>query len=210
MGLQFRASPFTVPAKRWACYGSYMNQTILAGIVSIVFLGTSLGCGAHSAKEPDAAASVVVGAGDKSRPDEEANHISEDDEERSDGAAPPKGTMWGDSPSRGVGMDGSTIAFTPDKQAIQRVIRGKKNEMRACYEGQLKSNPTLEGKLVIRFVIAADGTVASVQEENTTLSDEVMKACVMNVIRGLFFPDWKSGVISIVYPFVFRAVEIPF
>ena len=26
----------------------------------------------------------------------------------------------------------------------------------------------------------------------------------MNVIRGLFFPDWKSGVISIVYPFVFR------
>jgi hypothetical protein len=61
-----------------------------------------------------------------------------------------------------------------------------------------------EGKVVIKFSIAKDGTVASSIVKSTTLGSLDIEKCLAERIAGLRFPEPAGGGIAIVsYPFVF-------
>lgn len=89
---------------------------------------------------------------------------------------------------------------------IDAVIKQKLKRIRACYQRQLVDEPTLSGKLVVKFVIEPDGSVgrAQVKKESTTLSNDRVPACIVNTFKGMQFPPPKGGGIVIVtYPFIF-------
>jgi hypothetical protein len=67
-----------------------------------------------------------------------------------------------------------------DVQAVRAVIRQHAPEIRSCYEQRLTANPGIQGKVVIRWVIEADGSVtrAAVVDESTTLGDPELHACM--------------------------------
>ncbi len=72
------------------------------------------------------------------------------------------------------------------------------------YQHHLKRNPSLEGKVTIRFTIAATGSVVSVQIlENTTGSTELESEITRKVKMWRFAPI-AQGEVSVTYPFVFR------
>jgi hypothetical protein len=48
-----------------------------------------------------------------------------------------------------------------DPKLIQKTVRAYFKEFRQCYESGLKRNPTLSGKISIRFIIGTDGRVSS-------------------------------------------------
>src|SRR5690606_12791651 len=61
---------------------------------------------------------------------------------------------------------------------IQKVVRGNFQVMRTCYEEGLQKNPSLEGRIAVRFVIGTDGKVQSAGEDSQPFPDPAVAKCV--------------------------------
>lgn len=91
-----------------------------------------------------------------------------------------------------------------DREAVRRVIRSILSSIKSCYERRLRNNTSLEGKVVIRFVIEEQGRVRQASTKSTSLNDREVESCVAMRIREQRFPDPPAGTIAEVdYPFVF-------
>ncbi|MFT4621426.1 MAG: Ca-activated chloride channel family protein [Myxococcota bacterium] len=92
-----------------------------------------------------------------------------------------------------------------DKTLIQQVIKRHMNQLRYCYLRELQKDPKLEGKVVVKMVIAADGTVSQADIKSTTLGNEAVESCVQQRFERMQFPAPGGGGIGIVsYPLVFE------
>lgn len=92
-----------------------------------------------------------------------------------------------------------------DKNIIRRVINKNMAKVKYCYEKSLQKNPLLEGKIVVNFTIAPDGTVTAVTAKETTLGDADTETCIMKVVQSMLFPKPVGGGAVIVnYPYVFK------
>jgi Ca-activated chloride channel family protein len=92
-------------------------------------------------------------------------------------------------------------------EVIQRVIRDSYKQLRACYEKGLAKNPTLTGRVQVRFTIQRDGTVSKVTEENSTLPDPDVIHCILPEYEKLKFPKPDGGAVTVVYPIMFSPEE---
>lgn len=91
-----------------------------------------------------------------------------------------------------------------DKADVDRVIKKNMSRIRYCYQRELQKAPDLSGKVKIKFVIAADGTVASAVTSTTTLNNPAAESCITHVFSGMQFTPPRGGGIAIVsYPFLF-------
>ena len=113
---------------------------------------------------------------------------------------------------KGVYRDnmGTIILGALDRVLIEQVLKTTGEALHACYLPRLAERPTLEGRVVVKFYIAKDGTVSSatIKSIDDSLRDEALAVCALNTIRGLKFPKPESGGIVIAsYPFRFDASE---
>ena len=95
-----------------------------------------------------------------------------------------------------------------DKSLIDRVIKQHMNQIKYCYQKQLNANPTLGGKVTVKFVITGDGTVSSAKTAKSTLSGKgasSVNSCINSRFLAFQFPKPKGGGMVIVrYPFIFQ------
>ncbi len=92
-----------------------------------------------------------------------------------------------------------------DKELIRKVIRSHVDQVRFCYESQLQRFPKLSGKTAIKFVITANGTVASSSVAQSTTDNSALDNCVATKVRTWLFPKPKGGgVVVVTYPFLFK------
>jgi hypothetical protein len=75
-----------------------------------------------------------------------------------------------------------------DPAALAAEIRRRLSAIRACYERALKRSPRLGGKLVLRFTIAAAGTVSAVGFDEDTLQDDELLRCLRDLALRWRFP----------------------
>lgn len=95
-----------------------------------------------------------------------------------------------------------------DRDAIAEVIKRNLGQIRYCYERQLSSNPDLYGKVLVKFVIGADGLLSSQKVDTTTLKSEMVEGCILRRMAGWKFPLPKGGTqVRVSYPFLFKALE---
>lgn len=88
---------------------------------------------------------------------------------------------------------------------VQRTVRQSFGRFRACYEAGLRGNPTLAGRVSVRFVIGRDGAVLSAANGGSDLPDPGTVSCVVGAFRGLSFPAPPDGIVTVAYPIVFSA-----
>ncbi|HYR55272.1 MAG TPA: adventurous gliding motility protein GltG, partial [Myxococcaceae bacterium] len=92
-----------------------------------------------------------------------------------------------------------------DKELIRQVIHRNRNQIRYCYESQLTRHPKLSGKVAIKFVITASGTVASSQVSQTSLNNTELETCIASRVQTWIFPKPKGGgVVIVTYPFILK------
>lgn len=92
-----------------------------------------------------------------------------------------------------------------DPTLIDAVIRKHIPQIRWCYERALPAKPELEGKLVVHFVIEADGRVSSAAMKSSTIGDAEVESCVADRFHALRFPrPAGDGTVTVNYPVVFR------
>jgi len=106
----------------------------------------------------------------------------------------------------GVGAIGGDpiILGALDKSLIDAVIKRSMNQIRYCYQRELSTNPSLGGKITVKFVIAKDGTVSKASIKSSTMGNSAVEGCITGRFMRFQFPEPKGGGIVIVsYPFVF-------
>jgi hypothetical protein len=91
-----------------------------------------------------------------------------------------------------------------DAAAIAREIRSRRKAIAACYERALKQQPTLAGKLVVRFSLTPAGTVGAVDLDDDTLGAPDVSACIRAVVLHWRFPPLTEGPAELSFPFVFQ------
>ncbi len=111
----------------------------------------------------------------------------------------------GDAQIRGgVSMQAPEVESADvDREKLAAYVRGRKSAIQQCYEKELKRNPTLKGKVVVRFTISTSGRAIEIDIEENTLGNEAVAACIKTVIRGWVFPFKPPSDVPVAYPFVF-------
>lgn len=117
----------------------------------------------------------------------------------------------GSAPPAQIGADGTTtLAADPivlgelKKAEIDPVMKEHLPSIRGCYQAQLARRPELAGKVVMKFVVAKDGTVSSATVKSTTLNSPETEGCMIAEFGKMRFPAPRGGGIVIVsYPFEF-------
>jgi hypothetical protein len=94
-----------------------------------------------------------------------------------------------------------------DVSAIAQEIRSRRRAIAACYERALKAQPTLAGKLVVRFSLAAAGTVSAVDIDDDSLGSADVAACIRATVLRWRFPALAEGSAELSFPFVFQPGE---
>ena len=89
-----------------------------------------------------------------------------------------------------------------DPEVIGAVVRENSRLFQSCYESAREENPSLEGRVEIRFLIQTDGSVHLPQAVETNLPSNVV-GCVVNVFHSLQLPQQESAVIA-QYPMFFQ------
>ncbi|NUP07830.1 MAG: AgmX/PglI C-terminal domain-containing protein [Polyangiaceae bacterium] len=116
-----------------------------------------------------------------------------------------KGRLHGShSKPPSVRMGAVSVSGRLPPEVIQRIVRQNFGRFRLCYENGLRKDPTLSGKVVVDFTIAADGSV-SAASATTTMSDASVGSCVSKAFFGLSFPQPEGGAsVKVIYPVVFE------
>jgi len=97
-----------------------------------------------------------------------------------------------------------TESASVDKENLGKYIRMRIKSVQQCYEKELKRNPTLKGKIVVRFVITTQGRVGEVTIDQNTMGDENVAACIKALITRWTFPIKPEEDAPVSFPFVFQ------
>jgi outer membrane biosynthesis protein TonB len=89
------------------------------------------------------------------------------------------------------------------KQQILDPLEAARPRIRACYQGELDRGTEASVKLVVRFNVQPDGTVADLRpiEDGDLLP--TLTTCVLDIVQTIRFAPSKKGV-SVTFPFLFN------
>ena len=88
-------------------------------------------------------------------------------------------------------------------EVIQRIVRQNFGRFRLCYENGMRNNPTLSGRVSVKFVIDRSGAVSTAQDGGSELPDQGVISCVVRGFGNLSFPQPEGGIVTVVYPITF-------
>jgi hypothetical protein len=114
------------------------------------------------------------------------------------------------SPVAGAAKDNELAIETSvegglDRASVKAAIKGYSSEIRTCYERALRVKSTVNGRIVFKFQVGAEGNVQWVQILNSSVDSPTLATCVQEVIKVVKFPVAKKGQDTIViYPFQFN------
>lgn len=98
-----------------------------------------------------------------------------------------------------------TILGGLDKSLIDAVIKRNMSQIRYCYQRQLAKNPSLSGKIKVKFVIAKDGSVSKASIASSTMggAGKPVQSCIVGRFKKFKFPKPNGGIVIVKYPFIF-------
>jgi len=90
------------------------------------------------------------------------------------------------------------------RKTIYELVDKFNDDYKKCYETGLKKDSTFRGNITVNFVVSGEGKVLNPKVQKTTMNNENVETCVVDIIKKIKFPAPKGGGIVIVnYPFVF-------
>jgi hypothetical protein len=117
-----------------------------------------------------------------------------------------QGPAAGPRPEGDIGGIGGTpiIVGALDRSLIDAVIKRHMNQFRYCYQRELNKDPSLAGKVTVKFVIAGNGSVSRASIKKSTLGNSSVEGCLSGRFMTLQFPEPKgNGIVIVSYPFMF-------
>ena len=98
----------------------------------------------------------------------------------------------------------AVIMSALSRETIFKLVDEFKDDYKKCYEIGLKQDLYLQGEVTVNFIVSGKGSVSSAKINRSTMNNEIVEKCVVEVTKKLHFPAPRGGGIAIVnYPFVF-------
>ena len=95
-----------------------------------------------------------------------------------------------------------------DRSMARYLSRLSYGRFRLCYEQGLRKDPTLQGRVTVKFVIDAQGHVSQANDGGSDLPDSDVVVCVLRAFSNLAFPQPDGGgQVTVVYPLTFDPPE---
>lgn len=113
------------------------------------------------------------------------------------------------TPSPQIRPGATQVSGSLPAEVIQRIVRQNMGRFRLCYENGLRTNPALQGQVVVRFVIARDGSVKSSTDAGSGFPDRGVVQCVVRLFVNMSFPAPEGGAATVTYPFHFVPPTAP-
>lgn len=105
---------------------------------------------------------------------------------------------------RPPGITGAAVTDSLRSSAvIALIVNERKEGIDHIYEKYLDTDATMEGKIVVRFTVAASGAVTACSVDSSTLGNAAMEREVCRLIVTWRFPYGDEGGVTFLYPFVF-------
>ena len=92
-----------------------------------------------------------------------------------------------------------------DQGKLASFVKARMAAIKACYEAGLKRNPSLKGKIRIRFTILETGALDEIVAAENGVGSPEVAACIVGTMRSWRTPFRPSGTVTVEYPFVFSA-----
>jgi len=70
-----------------------------------------------------------------------------------------------------------------DRDAVAAVVTRHNSAIQFCYQKEVRRNPNLKGKLVVRFVITPQGSIAGVNIISSTLNNPAVESCIVERLK---------------------------
>jgi hypothetical protein len=125
-----------------------------------------------------------------------------------DGKYGENGGKWG---KKGDGklnsLSGEVITLgSLDKALVDAVVKRHAQSIRYCYQRELTKDPSLAGKVTVKFFIDRFGGVSKSSIKRSSLGSTAAESCIKKRFMTMQFPEPKGGGVVIVsYPFMFSA-----
>jgi TonB family protein len=94
-------------------------------------------------------------------------------------------------------------ASSIDRSQITSVVHAHAKQIRACLEQVLPDASIASGKVVVEFVIGAEGRVTGARVKQDTYQAPDLETCMVNEILTWRFPRPMEGPVTITFPFTF-------
>ena len=107
------------------------------------------------------------------------------------------------TPPPSLRMGTTSVSGRLPPEVIQRIVRQNFGRFRLCYERGLREQPTLAGRISIKFTIGPDGSTHNAQVQSSTLDSRAVEGCVVHSFAGLRFPEPEVGSVNVVFPIMF-------
>jgi TonB family protein len=121
-----------------------------------------------------------------------------------------RGSRLGARGTRGptVRPTAPTVIGLLSPESIRRVVIRNLPQVIHCHEQGLVQNPALEGRVVVRFVIGAEGTVMATGITESNLAVPSVGQCISSAVRRWQFPAPEGGgIVTVNYPFTLQRPE---
>lgn len=97
-----------------------------------------------------------------------------------------------------------SVMGSMDRTLISDIVRRNIAGIRYCYQRELTKDPSLAGRVTMKFTIAADGTVSAAEVSSSTLANAATEQCLVHRFYAMTFPVQSGGGEMIVnYPLIF-------
>jgi uncharacterized protein (TIGR03382 family) len=106
-------------------------------------------------------------------------------------------------PSSSVRQGTVTVQGKLPPEVVQRIVRQQWGRFRLCYDNGLKTNPTLAGSFEVKATIDETGAVSKAGVGTGTMTDGVVRACVVRAFKQANFPKPEGGTVDVSYGFNF-------
>lgn len=105
-----------------------------------------------------------------------------------------------ETPSASFGSEPETLA----NEYIDETIASRQNLLQKCWLARVKDDPNAKAQMVIQFEISRRGKVKDPRISESSLDDDTLKKCVIQVFERLSFRSFKGPEIALSYPLQFE------
>ena len=88
-------------------------------------------------------------------------------------------------------------------EVIQRIVRQNFGRFTQCYQEGLRTNPSLTGRVSVKFAIDRTGSVMTSMDAGSDMPDANVISCVVRNFQNLSFPQPDGGIVTVSYPIMF-------
>lgn len=83
-------------------------------------------------------------------------------------------------------------------EIVTRITKQNLAQLRYCHERSLQVNPTVQRKLVVKFIVGGNGEVRVAQVQQSSLGNPELEQCAAGRVRTWTFSPPKGGGVAIV------------